>query len=76
LTAKEATARIKINKLLEAAGWRFFPEGTSPANIRLEPSIAIKPADIEALGSNFEKISGNTMACPRVPLERIVRCFR
>lgn len=21
---KEATARIKINKLLEAAGWRFF----------------------------------------------------
>ena len=22
---KEATARIKINKLLEAAGWRFFP---------------------------------------------------
>jgi hypothetical protein len=24
---KEATARIKINKLLEAVGWRFFPEG-------------------------------------------------
>ncbi len=24
---KEATARIKINKLLEAAGWRFFAEG-------------------------------------------------
>jgi len=24
---KEATARIKINKLLEAAGWRFFQEG-------------------------------------------------
>jgi len=24
---KEATARIKINKLLEAAGWRFFREG-------------------------------------------------
>jgi len=22
---KEATARIKINKLLEAAGWCFFP---------------------------------------------------
>ncbi|MCK9392916.1 MAG: hypothetical protein M0Q01_15275, partial [Syntrophales bacterium] len=28
---KEATARIKINKLLEAAGWRFFPEGATPA---------------------------------------------
>ena len=23
----EATARIKINKLLEAAGWRFFADG-------------------------------------------------
>jgi hypothetical protein len=33
VSAKEATARIKINKLLEAAGWRFFPEGTLPANI-------------------------------------------
>jgi hypothetical protein len=30
---KEATARIKINKLLEAAGWRFFPKETAPANI-------------------------------------------
>jgi len=29
---KEATARIKINKLLEAAGWRFFQEGDAPAN--------------------------------------------
>ncbi|GGK05992.1 DEAD/DEAH box helicase family protein [Luteimonas terricola] len=56
MNQKEATARIKINKLLEAAGWRFFPEGTSPANIRLEPSVAIKPTDIEALGSNFEKL--------------------
>ena len=36
---KEATARIKINKLLEAAGWRFFAEGNAPANIRLEPSV-------------------------------------
>lgn len=26
MNKKEATARIKINKLLEAAGWRFFPE--------------------------------------------------
>jgi ATP-dependent exoDNAse (exonuclease V) beta subunit len=23
---KEATARIKLNKLLEAAGWRFFAD--------------------------------------------------
>ena len=42
MTSKEATARIKINKLLEVAGWRFFAEGKSPANIQLEPSITIK----------------------------------
>ena len=52
---KEATARIKINKLLEAAGWRFFAEGNAPANIRLEPSVTIKSTDLDALGDNFEK---------------------
>ena len=55
MPGKEATARIKINKLLEAAGWRFFPEGGAPANICLEPTIAIKSADLDALGDNFEK---------------------
>lgn len=55
MTAKEATARVKINKLLEAAGWRFFPDGTGQANIRLEPSVAIKAADLNSLGENFEK---------------------
>ena len=29
----EATARIKINNLLEAAGWHFFADGNKPANI-------------------------------------------
>ena len=53
---KEATARIKINKLLETAGWRFFPEGGVPANIQLEPGINIKTPDIDAMGENFEKI--------------------
>jgi type I restriction enzyme R subunit len=57
VSAKEATARIKINKLLEAAGWRFFAEGDSPANIRLESSVTIKSSDLDALGDNFEKIS-------------------
>jgi type I restriction enzyme R subunit len=52
---KEATARIKINKLLEAAGWRFFAEKDKPANIRLEPSVTIKSTDLDALGDNFEK---------------------
>ena len=53
---KEATARIKINKLLEAAGWRFFADGNDAANIRLEPSVMIKSTDLDALGENFEKI--------------------
>ena len=51
----EATARIKINRLLEKAGWRFFPEGDRPANIQLEPSAAITQTDLDALGENFEK---------------------
>jgi len=57
VTDKEATARIKINKLLEAASWRFFADGNKPANIRLEPSVTIKSSDLDALGENFEKTS-------------------
>lgn len=54
---KEATARIKINKLLEAAGWRFFPEGNKPANIQLELNIDITESTLDALGNDFEKTS-------------------
>jgi type I restriction enzyme R subunit len=53
--AKEATARIKINKLLESAGWRFFADGDAPANIRLEPGVTLKSSDLDAFGNNFEK---------------------
>ncbi len=53
----EAAARIKINKLLEAAGWRFFPDDNGPANIQLEPSVTIKTQDLDALGNDFEKAS-------------------
>ena len=52
---KEAAARIKINKLLEAAGWRFFAEDSGPANIQLEPSVTLKTTDLDALGDDFEK---------------------
>ena len=57
MSEREAAARIKINGLLEAAGWRFFPEGTAPASIQLEPSVTIKTTDLDALGDNFEKAS-------------------
>ena len=39
--AKEAKARIKINKLLEEAGWRFFDDENGKANISLETKIKI-----------------------------------
>jgi Type I restriction enzyme R protein N terminus (HSDR_N) len=52
---KEAASRIKINKLLETAGWRFFAEGKLPANIQLEPKVTIKVAELDALGNDFEK---------------------
>lgn len=54
---KEAAARIKINKLLESAGWRFFADANGPANIQLEPSVKLKAQDLDALGENFEKAS-------------------
>ncbi len=57
MASKEETARIKINKLLEAAGWRFLPEGSAPANIRLEPSVTVRSSDLDALGDDFEKTS-------------------
>ena len=53
----EATARIKINKLLEAAGWRFFADGNKPANICLETGVTIKAPDLDSLGNDFEKTS-------------------
>jgi type I restriction enzyme, R subunit len=57
MALKEATARIKINKLLESAGWRFFADGDQPANISLEPGVTIKSQDLDALGNDFERSS-------------------
>lgn len=57
MAAKEATARIKINKPLEAAGWPFFPEAGGPANICPELTAKCKSSDLDALGENFEKMA-------------------
>ena len=46
---KEALARISINKLLEEAGWRFFPDEKGIANIQLEPNVKIKQEDLDSL---------------------------
>ena len=53
----EATARLKINRLLENADWRFFSEGSKPANVQLEAGVALKPSDLDGLGDDFEKAS-------------------
>ena len=52
---KEATARIKINRLLEQAGWRFFDNENGPANIQLEPRVQVTKQALDELGQNFEK---------------------
>lgn len=55
MAAKEAKARIRINKLLEESGWRFFDNGNGKANIVLEPNVKLKKQQIDELGENFEK---------------------
>ena len=55
MKAKEAKARIKINKLLEAAGWRFFDDENGPANIQLEANVKLTKKQIDEYGDNFEK---------------------
>ncbi len=57
MSAKEATARIKINRLLDSAGWRFFQTADGPANICLEPTVKLKTSDLDAFGEDFEKTS-------------------
>ncbi|MBN1561376.1 DEAD/DEAH box helicase family protein [candidate division KSB1 bacterium] len=53
---KEAKARIKINKLLEEAGWRFFDEDGRKANIALETSVKLQVEQLQALGDDFQHV--------------------
>lgn len=55
--SKEAKARIKINRLLEESGWRFFDDGKVKANIVLENNIKITQKILNELGEDFEKTS-------------------
>ncbi len=52
--SKEAKARVKINKLLEQTGWRFFDDKKGQANISLEPNVKLTQKDIDAFGEDFE----------------------
>lgn len=53
--SKEAKARIKINKLLEEAGWRLIDDSTGPANVLLENNVRITKELLNDLGEDFEK---------------------
>jgi type I restriction enzyme R subunit len=52
---KEARARIKINELLQNAGWRFFDDEKGKANIALENNAKITKQAIDDFGNDFEK---------------------
>jgi type I restriction enzyme R subunit len=52
--AKEAKARVKINKLLEEAGWRFFDSADGKANISLEHRTKKGKISGDALGNDLE----------------------
>jgi hypothetical protein len=47
--SKESHARIKINKLLEGAGWRFFDALNGKANILLEPNATRTLLDLDTV---------------------------
>ncbi|HPD60047.1 MAG TPA: DEAD/DEAH box helicase family protein, partial [Paludibacteraceae bacterium] len=51
----EAKARIKINKLLEEAGWRFFDSKEGRANIVLENKTKLTQTELDEFGEDFEK---------------------
>lgn len=55
MDGNEAQARIKINKLLEEAGWRFFDDENGQANICLEQNVKITKTMLDEFGNNFEK---------------------
>ena len=50
----EATARIKINKLLEAAGWRLLEEEGKRPNVCLEHGTEMTIEDVWSLGDDFQ----------------------
>ena len=50
----EAHARIKINKLLNEAGWRFLEENGKSANVVLELNAKLTLNQLEEAGKDFE----------------------
>lgn len=53
--SKEAKSRIKINKLLDESGWRFFDDENGRANIVLENNTKLTRTELDEFGEDFEK---------------------
>ncbi len=49
--SKEASARIKINKLLEQSGWRLLDDEKGKANVELEGNVRL-----DSLGDDYEHL--------------------
>lgn len=54
--SSEAQARIKIDKLLQDKGWRFFDTDEGTANVKLESRTTKKKYTIDELGDDFENL--------------------
>lgn len=52
MSTKEAKARIKVNNLLQEAGWRFFDTTEGKANISLEHNVKFSD-----MGDDFDKVT-------------------
>ncbi len=55
MKSKEAKARLKINDMLQEAGWRFFDDENGTANISVEANVKMSRSQIDEMGENFEK---------------------
>ncbi len=61
MPAKEAKARIKINKLLEESGWRLIDDSNGTANVVLENNVKITHTVADGMGEDFEKTTNGIM---------------
>lgn len=61
MSKNEAHARIKINKLLEEAGWRFFDSEEGPANILVENHVKLTQIELDAWGDDFENTKSGSL---------------
>lgn len=54
MAQKEAKARLKINKMLTEAGWRFFDSDFGSANVAVELNVKMTREQIDDMGEDFE----------------------